>query len=433
MTVWAVDGAAGYGKTHCLIEMMSKAQIAAPLQPGQRILAVTYMRGSRLRLDARLRQLPELRGRYTCTTVDSMVLRLRDRWRTLGRELGLPALRRYEGKIAFDDECERAGMLLEQEGVGKWLAASFPIVLLDEGQDLVPARLRIFQALAKWLSLYVALDDFQCLNPEFRPSPLAQWLPSVCTVETMASPQRTDVAALLEASWAIRNGQSPKSGVDFLIQPTPQAPLAAAWLAGQIARHPKGSIAILTPSAKGQGAFARQVVTIVSTKPCGAGKKLGPYPIRWEFSEGAEADDLVTALTLQDSSSIAEAIAAVAALPGHTGALKQTISWIRRQADIRGLSTLARSEVEACLRRQLRNVRTVSGSSTRLVAMNVHQAKNREFAGVVVIWPHAVGGDDEAKRRLLYNAITRARRWCTVLVQDAKMLRSAPFAPTTVL
>ncbi len=58
--------------------------------------------------------------------------------------------------------------------------------------------------------------------------------------------------------------------------------------------------------------------------------------------------------------------------------------------------------------------------------MTVHQAKNREFDGVIVIWPHTVGGDAEHKLRLLYSAITRAKRRCLVLVQGKKALESPP-------
>lgn len=63
-----------------------------------------------------------------------------------------------------------------------------------------------------------------------------------------------------------------------------------------------------------------------------------------------------------------------------------------------------------------------------MAAMTVHQAKNREFDGVVVLWPYQLGGDAEHKRRLLYNAVTRARGWCTVVVQNDNLLASAPFA-----
>lgn len=64
----------------------------------------------------------------------------------------------------------------------------------------------------------------------------------------------------------------------------------------------------------------------------------------------------------------------------------------------------------------------------RLLAMTVHQAKNREFEGVVVFWPYTVGGDVEHKRRLLYNAVTRAQRWCAVVVQNSKPPLPEPFS-----
>jgi superfamily I DNA/RNA helicase len=59
--------------------------------------------------------------------------------------------------------------------------------------------------------------------------------------------------------------------------------------------------------------------------------------------------------------------------------------------------------------------------------MTVHGAKNREFEQVVVLWPAATGGNAEQKRRLLYNAITRAKRQCMVLVQAAENLKLPPF------
>jgi hypothetical protein len=52
--------------------------------------------------------------------------------------------------------------------------------------------------------------------------------------------------------------------------------------------------------------------------------------------------------------------------------------------------------------------------------VTVQQAKNREFEGVVVIWPYQVGGDVEYKRCLPYNAIMRAKRWCNFIVQSQK-------------
>ncbi len=60
-------------------------------------------------------------------------------------------------------------------------------------------------------------------------------------------------------------------------------------------------------------------------------------------------------------------------------------------------------------------------------AMTIQQAKNREFDHVAVVWPYTVPNDDAQKRRLLYNAITRARRSCVVLVQAETLAMVPPF------
>jgi ATP-dependent exoDNAse (exonuclease V) alpha subunit len=62
--------------------------------------------------------------------------------------------------------------------------------------------------------------------------------------------------------------------------------------------------------------------------------------------------------------------------------------------------------------------------------MTIHQAKNREFPVVIVLWPFKVVGDAVLARRWLYNAITRARRRAIVIVQDPQKqrLNRPPFA-----
>jgi hypothetical protein len=64
--------------------------------------------------------------------------------------------------------------------------------------------------------------------------------------------------------------------------------------------------------------------------------------------------------------------------------------------------------------------------------MTINQAKNREFDGVIILWPFEVGGDLDSQRRRLYNALTRAQRWAVVIVQDnpkgASRLSVAPFS-----
>jgi superfamily I DNA/RNA helicase len=50
--------------------------------------------------------------------------------------------------------------------------------------------------------------------------------------------------------------------------------------------------------------------------------------------------------------------------------------------------------------------------------MTIHQAKNREFQNVVILWPVEVGGTPESLRRLLYNGMTRAKSRVLIIVQS---------------
>ncbi|MFZ5644661.1 MAG: hypothetical protein ACOY46_13815 [Bacillota bacterium] len=44
-----------------------------------------------------------------------------------------------------------------------------------------------------------------------------------------------------------------------------------------------------------------------------------------------------------------------------------------------------------------------------------------------MLWPYEVQGSLERLRRLLYNAITRAKRQALVVVQNPNRLKQAPF------
>ena len=56
------EGAAGTGKTYSLLEAVRERLVARPMLEHQRILALTFMHGSRRRLDEQFAQDPHLRG-----------------------------------------------------------------------------------------------------------------------------------------------------------------------------------------------------------------------------------------------------------------------------------------------------------------------------------------------------------------------------------
>ena len=128
-----------------------------PLEPHQRVLAITFMHGARRRLDERLSELMLLRGRYVCQTIDSFAGHLVQRWRSLHKHL---SLRRAD----FDEICDACGCMLEQAFVCTWVTATYPVIVVDEAQELKPERLRIVRALGPHAQLFVAADEFQCLD-----------------------------------------------------------------------------------------------------------------------------------------------------------------------------------------------------------------------------------------------------------------------------
>jgi hypothetical protein len=405
------------------MEMLAETLAAYPLVEGQRVLAVTFMHGARRRLADRLRTVPGLSGRVECSTIDGFAWRIYRRWRGLAAALAIPARNERE----FDAVCDAAGLLLEQPQVRSWAAASFPIVLVDEGQDLRPQRLRMLVALSAVTRTLIAADEFQCLDQTLRPNPLVAWLQGATEPETLAQVRRTNIAGLLAAADAIRNGQAPTDGQGLRIKPPGvSVPLAATMLANAIRWRPGGGdVAVITPAL--QGGYAQSVVARVRQGPCGQ-QESGPYSIHWEGTDRDETQAIVTALDLAEAASGTATLAALRLLPP-SGPVRAALAWVDNQIHAVGRVDFARAEIEAVIARNVA-FRRQHGSNTAhpFTALTVQQAKNREFDGVVVLWPYQVGGDAEHKRRLLYNAVTRARRWCHIIVQGQEILAAPPFA-----
>ena len=95
--------------------------------------------------------------------------------------------------------------------------------------------------------------------------------------------------------------------------------------------------------------------------------------------------------------------------------------WARRQVFVRGVSNVTVSEVVfeiGCIIHRQRAFGPNRPWKRRV--MTIHQAKNREFESVIILWPLKQAGNLERKRRLLYNAVTRARGRAVLIVEDPK-------------
>ena len=422
MPVAAFEGPAGTGKTHSLMARLGREVERRELASQERVLALTFMHGSRHRLECRLREVEEVGGRFEATTLDSFAWRLCQRWRLLATSLGHP----MPADGDYDDTCRLAAALLARPVVGAWVYASYPFVVVDEAQDLNAARSMMIREMAGLCRVLLAFDEFQCLDPALRPMAILEWLPGVCEPVRLARCRRTEEAELLNAARALRRGEPVgRGGKRFKVVVTPGKPnLAATYLANAIHWRGGGSVAVLTPTRS--GGFAEGIVSLVCSSALGK-RQIGPYRIEWEGTADAERRTLCDKLAMPAVCGVAEALAR---LERHldVAVVKSVTDWLRRKRSVLGSYDVTAEEVERRIDRALGLRRRYwHGPTRQLSAMTIQQAKNREFGHVVVVWPYRVRNDDQQKRRLLYNAITRAQRSCLVLVQAETLAQAPPF------
>lgn len=422
MTLRFFEGPAGSGKTTLLMNELAIVLRQQPLAEHQRVLALTRMHGSRRRLDARLRDVDGLR-RFECTTFDSLARRLVDRFRPLARTLA-PGLMIDDRDFAARSVL--AGRLLDEPFVRAWIAASYPIVIVDEFQDSKGGQLSMLRNMESVTTCLAAADAFQDLDGEDHNEPV-EWARSRCRPETLSSVHRTQVTELLGAALALREGQAvprdPSVGFRVVAHP----PGLAAWeLAVQVRRWSRlREIAVISPVSMKRSTFVRTVLTRVAEKPLGKQVPVGPYQIPWEDGSDTAAEALIAALGLPEEP---EALVDLDSLVAAGRDQATLVKWAERRRSLTGDSRLTSGELRGHVHRLVHQQRAHSAvARRRLSAMTVHAAKNREFDAVAVLWPYEATTDQDRARRLLYNAITRARVAALVIVPNEKRLELPPF------
>lgn len=424
MTLRFFEGPAGTGKTTRLFQELERVLDMRPLNVHQRVLALTKMHGSRRRMESRLRSARGVRGRYRCSTIDSFAWSVVRRWRSLAR-------RKSASELAEDDYeqvCSLAGVLLSEENVARWVVRAFPVVAVDEFQDSKGGQLAMIRALSERATCIAAADDFQDLEG-VAPNPAVAWARDIGDRESLSEVHRTSASGLLEASQALREGR------DFAMKASGLTVLGAqnhyvgaSFVSKNLTWWSEcADIAILTPVRCASSAFVRDLIARVEEKPIGE-PRVGPHRIPWEVSQEEECDRFVDGLGLPGDPK------AEVCLDGFSGgvvevATKGLHNWIDRQMRVAGRTAFKSGEIRREARRIHQRSRAHRRARDRGVrAMTIHQAKNREFHSVVVLWPYEVAGSAERQRRLLYNAITRAKYRVLVVVQNPNRLQQPPFA-----
>ena len=423
MSLYFIEGPAGTGKTTRLFQKLERALEECPLAEHQQVLALTKMHGSRRRMDGRLRAISGLRRRYRCCTADSFAWSIVRRWRTLGRRKSALELAEND----YEQVCSLAGDLLAETFVSRWVIRVFPIVVVDEFQDSKGGQLSMVCSLSRLAICVVAADDFQDLD-NTEANPAVAWARTNGETESLSDIHRTSASGLLEASRAIRGGGNiPRKGGGLTVLGARNHNVGASFVSRNLTWWSNcADIAVLTPVRPSGSPFVRDLVARVEAKPIG-NPSFGPHPIPWEESQEEEFDRLIQGLGLPDDPD-AEICRNGLSFSDVRGPQQGLRNWIEREARVAGRTTFTAGEIRSEARRihqRSRAYRRVRGRGVR--AMTIHQAKNREFHSVIVLWPYQVVRPIQRQRRLLYNAITRAKYGVLVVVQNPSRLDQPPF------
>jgi superfamily I DNA/RNA helicase len=99
--------------------------------------------------------------------------------------------------------------------------------------------------------------------------------------------------------------------------------------------------------------------------------------------------------------------------------VRQACARASRLLNLRGEEILSRKEFAEVIGRQRHHFKVYGRSQVeaRKTVLTVHQAKNREFDFVIVLWSYMNQGGDLYSRKILYNALTRAKKDAVIIMQ----------------
>ncbi len=422
MSLVLFEGAAGTGKTTQLFASARLHLQDYALTDGQKVLALTKYHGSRKRLTARLTGPDGIGAPVSCMTIDSFASMLVHRWRGLVQHFGLAPK-----QVDFQATTSAAACLL-REGAGSWIASSFPLVLVDEMQDCQGAEIELLAGLEPHVHCIAGADTFQDLTGNLENEAIT-WACGVSTPTPLTKVYRTRQSGLLNAALALRVGEGLclDRAPGFDIMSAPAASMAGAninWKIKSWGRY--GQIAVISPTTRQRSPFVVNVTRWVgenAAKTSRGTETAGPYRLDWESGDEEAAEAYEAALDLDNRGGGPVSCIELQSIAIDAG-IRELEEWSRRQRFLKGRETVAAEEIRYEIHQIVRRRRVFADSrSDRRFALTVHQAKNREFESVIVLWPLQIRSDPEQQRRLLYNAITRAKLNALVIVEDPKRNR----------
>jgi hypothetical protein len=364
------------------------------------------------------------------TTIHSFSLDLVNRWRrSLGYDLPIIVDPQQGGlterygthHASFAEVLTMALTLLESASVRGFISSTYPLIIVDEFQECNADAMSLICKLDEVSRVLVAADGFQDLTsaddaPCEAISYLERCKSAGATHINLSQQHRTRDNRILHTAQSLRNNiRASAPVIDRFADPKPQM---LAWRVVQAVLNKQilGTCAIICPSADPQ---LEVLLTSIDSQLSKKGYIVG---IRWTRIQTSEHErkSLCDELDVPHEPHTAEVWKLQPSSVPKLGPRAALIhSKIVRFGKLTGRPQIHSDLVTQFANAGLHADRSYSPQMGRFEVTTVHGAKNREFDHVFIFWGYRLP-PAEKRRKLLYNAVTRAKRSCVLLVLQSK-------------
>lgn len=428
-------GQAGTGKTTTLIKDLETYLEGVTWHDHNTLLALTFMHGSRKRLSYKLLHLTK-KYKIECQTIDSFATFILQRYRRfvgIGKMITImqddnlhPVISEREEDVLVNLMYIRlkATELLKLKVVRDCISNTYPFIVVDEFQDCEDDLLNIIKALAEANILLLAADDFQNLNAKDNNCKATNWLKENTNVVQLEHIWRTSNNQILETAYGLRTNT--KIANSILIEPLATYGLAAFRISAQIQWKNWGTkgtnIAIISPVNASVSKFVSQTLTRLKEPFIGKGEKkyrLNPIHLKEENKANEIVEGILELIPDLDQTNLISITNLTDWMNLNHPVIRSAVKSAKRLLQIKGLLYIPNYQFKEILSKHFHLFRTfrMPSKNENFIMTTIHGAKNREFDYVIVLWPYESPGDIISKRKLLYNAITRAKKDAMLIVQ----------------
>ena len=316
--------------------------------------------------------------------------------------------------VKVDQCCRWAPCVLKHPSAREMTRNSFPFAVIDELQDCRGDELDFVKELYKCVPVVAAGDEFQDICGDGQSAPAMSWASGCFEVRDLGErSKRTDNHRILNTASALRgNASAPQPRVEAIIVPTDA--LAGTAIAMKVKSGWRGSAALVAYSPKQP--FYRKTLQFLRTG--NKSGKVGPLPFTFIEGESTSLDRLeVDVRKAMSGTSCGVDQPLPVGLPHEVVADWDTCKLRARR---RGRNQWTQTDLLNESSRQAHIRRSFGSPLSGRIALSVHSAKNQEWSNVFVLWAQEMFGgksNEEYRKRILYNAITRAGRNCCVIVR----------------